>query len=48
MPDEVQIFPFDVFKDAAKHEIFLGYNSRLQGLWLKEGNQQHYTLGKSM
>ena len=34
--DEVKIFASDVFKDAANREIFLGYNSRLRGMWLKK------------
>uniref|UniRef100_A0A8R7P5L8 Uncharacterized protein n=2 Tax=Triticum urartu TaxID=4572 RepID=A0A8R7P5L8_TRIUA len=36
VPDEVKIFASDVFKDAANREIFLGYNSRLRGMWLKK------------
>uniref|UniRef100_A0A8I6Y0E6 Uncharacterized protein n=1 Tax=Hordeum vulgare subsp. vulgare TaxID=112509 RepID=A0A8I6Y0E6_HORVV len=36
VPGEVKIFASDVFKDAANREIFLGYNSRLRGMWLKK------------
>ncbi|KAE8783889.1 hypothetical protein D1007_42643 [Hordeum vulgare] len=36
VPDEVKILASDVFKDAANREIFLGYNSRLRGMWLKK------------
>lgn len=35
VPDEVKIFASDVFK-AANRVIFLGYNSRLRGMWLKK------------
>lgn len=26
----------DIFKDALNREIFLGYESRLRGLWLRK------------
>lgn len=32
--DEIKIGTADVFKDALNREIFLGYESRLHGLWL--------------
>ncbi|TVU17291.1 hypothetical protein EJB05_33312, partial [Eragrostis curvula] len=34
--DEIRILASDVFKDALNREIFLGYEPRLRGLWLKK------------
>ncbi|TVU30908.1 hypothetical protein EJB05_22561, partial [Eragrostis curvula] len=34
--DEIRILASDVFKDALNREIFLGYEPRLCGLWLKK------------
>lgn len=49
VPDKVQIFASNVSKDAANRDIFLGYNSRLRGLFVvKEGSGQDYTSGTSL
>lgn len=34
--DEIKIGAADIFKDALNREIFLGYESRLRGLWLRK------------
>lgn len=34
LSDEVMILASEVFKDAMNREIFLGYETRLRGLWL--------------
>ena len=39
LSDDVKIFVSEVFKDAMNRDIFLGYETRLRGLWLtKEVN----------
>jgi len=40
LSDDVKIFVSEVFKDAMNRDIFLGYETRLRGLWLtKEVNK---------
>uniref|UniRef100_A0ACD5XLE5 Uncharacterized protein n=1 Tax=Avena sativa TaxID=4498 RepID=A0ACD5XLE5_AVESA len=34
--DEIKILASDVFKDASNRELFLSYDPRLRGLWLKK------------
>lgn len=34
LSDDVKILASEVFKDATNREIFLGYETRLRGLWL--------------
>ena len=40
LSDDVKILASEVLKDAMNREIFLGYETRLRGLWLtKEVNK---------
>ena len=34
--DEIKVLASDVFKDAANRELFLSYDAKLRGLWLKK------------
>jgi len=34
--DEIKILASDVFKDASNRELFISYDPRLRGLWLKK------------
>lgn len=34
--DEIKVLASDVFKDAANRELFVSYDARLRGLWLKK------------